>query len=174
MASEENERNESMSKTKSLWWMIPVALLVASVGGQVVLAYAATSDPSFAVEEDYYQKAVDWDAKRAQDAVNEKLGWQVKVEPMNASLRGPVLLSATLIDRAGKPISGATLDVEAFHNARMNQKTKVTLVEKAPGRYQAELSVRRPGLWELRFRAVKSPDTFTSVVQRDVGAESAR
>ena len=40
----------------------------------LLLVLSAASDPSYAVEEDYYQKALAWDEKRAQYHTNEVLG----------------------------------------------------------------------------------------------------
>ncbi len=59
-------------KPGALWpWVIGGALVlhvVVSLG----VVFFATSDASYAVEEDYYQKAIDWDQKRAQDRTNER------------------------------------------------------------------------------------------------------
>ena len=39
----------------------------------LVVVFVATSDPSYAVEEDYYQKAVNWEAEQAQQERNRQL-----------------------------------------------------------------------------------------------------
>ena len=60
-----------------LWPVLVVGLLLVSVTANLVILFVATNDPSFAVEKDYYTKAVNWDEKRAQDARNLALGWNV-------------------------------------------------------------------------------------------------
>ena len=49
-----------------------VALLVGGAGANVGLMLVATSDASFAVEPDYYQKALAWDETMAQAARNRR------------------------------------------------------------------------------------------------------
>ncbi len=49
--------------------------LAFHVISSLVVVYVATSDPSYAVEDDYYQKAVAWDEKRAQDRTERRSGW---------------------------------------------------------------------------------------------------
>ena len=48
------------------WPVFLVGLLVAGVGVNLVLLVAATGDPSFAVERDYYRKGMEWDRTLAQ------------------------------------------------------------------------------------------------------------
>ena len=70
-----------------------VGLILALLGGQIVLmgvmTLLATSDASFAVEPDYYQKALHWDATVAQRRENARLAWSAKIELGNeASVLG--------------------------------------------------------------------------------------
>ena len=44
------------------------------------MVYVATSDGSFAVEPDYYQKALHWDDARSAAAENAGLGWTVELD----------------------------------------------------------------------------------------------
>jgi hypothetical protein len=44
-----------------------------------VAVYLTVADRSFAVEPDYYQQSMDWDARMAQQRRNEQLGWQVEL-----------------------------------------------------------------------------------------------
>ena len=58
-----------------LFW---VGLILALLAGQIVLmvamVYLATSDASFAIEPDYYQKGLNWDAVAAQVRQNDTAG----------------------------------------------------------------------------------------------------
>ena len=61
-------------KKGSLWpWVIGGAL-VLHVLVSLAVVFFATTDASYAIEEDYYQKAINWDEKRAQDRTNNELG----------------------------------------------------------------------------------------------------
>ena len=69
-------------------WYWPVAIVGLLVGGaaaNIGLMIVANRDATFAVEPDYYRKAVDWDRTMAQEARNVELGWRVsaQLEPVD-------------------------------------------------------------------------------------------
>lgn len=146
-------------KPEVRWPLFIVGLLAAQILLGVFFFWQATSDPSFAVEEDYYQKAVEWDSKMAQDRANTKLGWnaQVTVGPGD-----PTTLAVILLDSHGEPISGVQVSIETFHNVRAGDILRAVLSETAsPGTYSADLPMTRPGIWEVRITAVRAGATFT-------------
>jgi nitrogen fixation protein FixH len=152
-------------KPEFKWPAIIVGALTVHALAWVAVAVLATSNPSYAVEEDYYDKAVAWDAKRHQDAVNADLGWTLDATVIPAtSPGGPAVLTATLVDRSGEPVDDAAIAVEAFHNARADLILHAQLGVDGGGRYTAELPMRRNGRWELRFTAQRGSERFTSVV----------
>ena len=64
-------------------WQWPVAvgaLLALGVGANVVLMLVARSNPSFAVESEYYDKALAWDDRQRQQTHNAELGWTATLE----------------------------------------------------------------------------------------------
>jgi hypothetical protein len=155
-----------VTQRRSLWPYVPAALLALMVGGLLTLARIASDDPSFSVEPGYYAKAVAWDAHREQLRENERLGWKLEARTVRAP-SGMVELRVRLRDRGGRTIRSATLDVEAFHNARAASVLSQRLVESAE-EYRAELPMRRTGLWELRFTALSGPEKFTEVVRLEL------
>lgn len=146
------------------WPLIITSALAIHVVAWLGVVYLATSDASYAVEEDYYRKAVDWDLTRAQLARNAELGWTLTaaLEPA-ANLALEPSLAVSLSDREGLPLDGAVVEVEAFHNARADLKVRGRLTARGDGRYDAALPIRRPGVWELRFAAERDGRRFTEV-----------
>jgi nitrogen fixation protein FixH len=128
----------------------------------------ATGDPSFAVEPDYYQKALRWDETMAQEARNEDLGWSVAVTFERAARAGEVKLAARVNDRAGRAIEGARVGVEAFHSARARHVLRATLSPEATGGYSAMLRLDRPGVWELRLRVERGDQVFTKTLVQEL------
>ncbi len=59
-----------------------------------------TSNPTIAVEDNYYEKALDWDRERAQDRHNRELGWRLEftVEPMPMSQDPITRVDLTTLD----------------------------------------------------------------------------
>src|SRR5512139_3865953 len=142
-------------------WPIAVAgILGLTVGANIWLIRVATSDPSFAVEENYYQRGVHWDDELAQRARNAALGWTLNasVSPIESG-RGADLRVA-LSDSVVAPISGASIVVRALHVARAGQPVEVTLAPGAPGEYEARVPIERAGLWELRIDVHRGADRF--------------
>ena len=63
-------------------------------------------------------------------------------------------------------IDGATVAVEAFHNARAGNILRATLAGRGEGRYSAELPMRWAGVWEFRVVAERGADRFTHTHKR--------
>ena len=152
------------------WPLILAGLLLGGVGANIALMLVATGDASFAVEPNYYAKAVAWDETMAQEAKNAALGWGVAVTLDRAPVPGKVELAARITDRAGAPISGASVSVEAFHSSRARRVFTAPLLPAADGRYAVTLPLERPGLWEIRVRIERGPEVFTRTVMQDLPA----
>jgi nitrogen fixation protein FixH len=151
---------------RARWWpFFIIALLVGGAGANVALMVIATRDPSFAVEPDYYRKALRWDDVMAQERENAALGWSVEVGADSATR--PTRIALRVSDRDGAPVEDATVQVTAFHNARASQIVAATLAPARGGRYSAPLPLDRPGLWELRVRVVQGDRIFTQTIAQD-------
>lgn len=155
------------------WWPPIIAgALAVHVVVSLVVVYVATSDPSYAVEEDYYEKALAWDSKRAQDSTNRSLGWSLGFTVERPARTGDrPTLEVELLDAARRPLTGAAVTVEAFHNARADDIVRETLVEAGDGRYRASPEMGRNGRWELRFTVDRGADHFTYSENRHLFVE---
>lgn len=156
-------------KPEVRWPLFIVGLLVFQVGLGAFFFWKATSDPSFAVEEDYYQKAVNWEAKQAQDQKNTELGWTLgqSVGTINDD-QTTRTVTAELHRADGRAITGAIIRIETFHNVRAGEILRGELEETAPGLYEIQLPMLRPGLWEIRFTAQLELETFTYTAREHI------
>jgi len=162
-------------KKGSLWPWIIAGALALHVVGSLVMVFVATSNPSYAVEEDYYQKALHWDDKRAQDRANEELGWVLDLEVHPAATpAGEPTLEVRLTDAGGEPLDGAVVAVETFHNARADDILRARLDPVGEGVYRTTLPMRHNGRWELRFTADRGQDHFTHAETRHLFVERGR
>lgn len=151
------------------WPWLLGALMALVVGANLVLIYVATSDPSFAVEEDYYRKAQAWDEKRAQDRRNDQLGWTLDLEvARERSPDGSVGLTAVLRGPDGQKITDASIRLATFHNARAANILRTELQRAPDGGYRASLPMRRPGLWEFRFEVSRGGERFTYTTMQEL------
>jgi len=149
--------------------MFVVGALTLQVASPMVTIYLATTNPSYAVEDDYYQKAQRWDETRAQEKRNTELGWTFafEVEPPTA-MGDQAAISVKIVDIHGDPITGATIDVETFHNARANDVLRTTFAARDNGEYRVSLPMRRTGVWEFRYTVTYGTELFTHTEVRHV------
>ncbi|MET0792677.1 MAG: FixH family protein [Polyangiaceae bacterium] len=159
-----NNAGDSQPKKWRLpWAFVPVALLSSSALGVGSMAVVAVRDPSFATEENYYQKAIHWDQTQAQAGENQRLGFRV-VAPASLLLdaQGHARLELTLQDRLGQPIRGASVTAQAFANAYSAELHRVTFQETAAGVYASAVDAQHAGLWVFRVTAQTPAARFTA------------
>lgn len=150
------------------WPLLVVGFLALSVGFNVYLMAKARGDRAFAVESDYYQKAMHWDERVQREADSQALGWTVSVDLVPG--RSAPALTFTVRDRDGRPVEGATGTVRARHNARANDVLQSAVSPREPGVYGAELEMKRMGLWEIELALERGTEKFQTIVRRDLEA----
>jgi nitrogen fixation protein FixH len=142
--------------------------------GLGTLAYVAIDDPSFALEPDYYDKAVHWDETQAEARASEALGLKLELTaPLAVAAGGKVKVQLSVKDRRDLAFSGAEVTLEAFPNAYAGRTQRLSLTELAPGVYGGELSRGVPGLWELRIVVTQGGLHYGEVLRRDVAKGGA-
>jgi nitrogen fixation protein FixH len=148
-------------------WPVGILLVLATtVTANAVLYYVAGADPSFAIEPNYYAKAVAWDSTAAQGKRNTALGWRLSPSLTPFVPRVGARLSVALADAAGAPITDAIVKVSALYNARANTVLESTLRPDTSG-YATILGVSHAGQWEFRFDVTRRGQHFTSTVRLD-------
>ncbi len=113
-----------------------------------VTIYYATSDPSAAVEPDYYRKALAWDQIARERAASQRLGWSCSIEFIT-----PDQIQLALRDRGGGGVSGARVVATAFAEVRAANRITLDLDEVEPARYGAVFTPDRPGRWRFQIEA---------------------
>ena len=130
--------------------------------------HMALTDPSFAVQDRYYSKALLWDEQVAAERRSTALGWRADVSTYR-DLAGSTDVAVSLVDRDGHPVHGARIGMEAFSVARSNRIVRTSFVEGVAGEYHARVVTERGGRWELSVDATRGADRFTSTIHQDLG-----
>jgi nitrogen fixation protein FixH len=157
------------TRKSARWALMPIGLLASSTLGVSWMAAVAIRDPNFALEPDYYQKALHWDQTQAQAADNQRLAYQFSAPRVIVlDKAGQASVGITIKDRDGHPVSGGRVTAEAFPNAYSDELTTLTFVEQEPGSYVASLKVAHPGLWELRVSMNADGNHATAVLRCDL------
>lgn len=144
-------------------WPVAVGLILGTcVAANIWIIRLANADPSFAIEPNYYQKALHWDDELAQRERNRALAWQLTPSLSTISADSGAELRVALRDLTGAPLTDAAVTVHAMHNARAGEPLDAELRRTGSGDYVARLPMKRPGLWELRFDVRQGSDHFTA------------
>jgi nitrogen fixation protein FixH len=147
-------------KRGTAWPIAVAAILGLTIAANVWLIRVANGDPAFAIEPDYYRRAVHWDDEMAQRRHNAELGWSIT--PTLSLARENGVLNVELLDREGAPLAGANVDVVAVHNTRAATPLSARLTDGGRGLYHVALAADRPGLWQLRFDIRRGAERFTA------------
>jgi nitrogen fixation protein FixH len=144
-------------------WPIGItAILGATVAANLVMMRIANNDPSFAVEPDYYEKAVFYDSTMAQSHRNVDLGWTVQAFADSLVAGQPTRLRIVLNDAQALPVVGAVVETTVLFNARANDVTTATMADEGAGVYSAPMPINAPGEWEVRVNARRDTSHFTA------------
>ncbi|MCO4098260.1 MAG: hypothetical protein HEQ38_02465 [Gemmatimonas sp.] len=148
---------------KGMGWPIGVVTILAStVVANVIVMRIANDDPSFAVEPDYYRKAVHFDSTMAQERENISLGWGIETRIDSIGDGRHTRVAIRLRDASSYPLPGARVAVMARFNARANDTLTALLTEESPGTYVTTLPIARPGEWDVRVDATHGSQRFSA------------
>jgi nitrogen fixation protein FixH len=156
------------------------SVVLGLLGCHMIFIFTAitlgTGDPSFAVVPDYYQKAVDFDERKALLAESAALGWSVELSPAStADVLGQREVLLRFTDEAGHSIEGLTVTATGYHLARAGQPETMQFVEVLPGQYVGSARIVREGFWQFAIDATRGEQIFvTDVKQFITRAESAK
>lgn len=150
-----------------IWPIIIVTVLAGDVVLGFLNARVASHDPNFAVEPDYYRKAVEWDSTVAQGRRSEALGWRLTPTLGPTGDGTAAQLALEFRDAGGALVRDAQVSVEARQMAHADDLVRATLTARDDGAYAARLPLTRPGLWEFRVVATHGADRFVTSVRMD-------
>lgn len=150
------------SRVGRFWPVAIFALLGMNAAIVAVTIVFASSDPSVAVEPDYYNKALNFEQTIQQRDTNARLGWNASAQLLAPTADATPRLCVRLTDRAGAPIDGADVDAVAFAVLRSGQRQTLTLGRTEPGVYTAPIALATSGKWTVRVTARLNTDTFTA------------
>ena len=148
------------------WPAAIIAVLVGQMAFGVWTARVAGSDPHFAVEPNYYDRAVNWDATMAQSRKDRALGWHANAT-LTRSVGTAATLHVSLTDSSGTPIVADSITADVLAIAHSDVIDRVTLSSNGAEYTGAVISAGN-GLWEIQLRARRGADLFTSTLRAEL------
>ncbi len=140
------------------WPVIIVGMLALNVAVCAITVVSALSGDTGA-EPDYYEKALAWDAYKAEFAEAEQLGWSIETSAHHG------MIDVSIRDRAGRPVDAVSASGVIFHQAHADRRRQLEFDRVGDGRFMVHADLARPGLWELRLE-IKTADTKVGVVRQ--------
>lgn len=170
-----NPANPSTTNPRPRRVLFFPALVVGLLSMHIALClwgvYLATSSQTFAVENDYYNKALHWDDNQAAERASLNLGWHAGIDiSATADLQHERQVVLTLTDRNNAPLCGASVDLIYYHRARATDVSNATLRDLGEGHYAAALPLSRPGIWNIHLAITHGKDRFLAHQLCNVGA----
>jgi len=144
----------------AFWPIFLVSLISIHILSVVVMGIVAMHDSSFAIEPDWYQQGLHYEQTVEQQRENTRLGWSVQLDvgqPLTGTNRRNV--SCRVLDREGKPVENATIDLVSFAHLRASNRTSSILLPHSRGEYAGTLDCEDPGMWEFRLVVSRSTPT---------------
>jgi nitrogen fixation protein FixH len=115
------------------------------------------------VVDDYYQKAVDWDTRRAAQSRSDALGWMASIEVVDGRLQ------CVVRDAIGAGIEGLAVTVAAFRPQYTAVQAELSLVPaEASGVYATDWPGLGHGLWDFEILAVRDTARFMSTLRMEL------
>lgn len=142
------------------WLFVLGFLVVIAVNGAMV--YVALGSFSGLVTDRPYDRGRAYNTTLEARAKQESLGWTARfaLEPQGD---GTQRLLLEMLDRAGAPVAGATVDTTLVRPVERGHDRSVSLSERGAGRYAGAVALDLPGLWEARIVVMRGQDRFAAI-----------
>ncbi len=154
------------------WPLFVVALLVTSVTYSMLVVYASQSDGGAQVIDNYYEKAVNWDDRIAQQNLSDATGWEASltfVPAGNGSQTHALLLGVK--DPEANVLSGLQGVIKAKRPHASGTVTELSILETSitpEGNYLLSFAEARPGLWDFEVDFVLDNNRFTKTIRKEL------
>ncbi len=153
---------EHREKTAQYLWtgFILLFFVIQAIIWAIAITYTA-NDKSHAVVAGYDEQQSNWNDQVAARADSAKTGWQfeLNVDPAG-DIRKHHPLQLRLADSGNQPVSGARLQLEAFHVGRAGEPQTLELQETQRGVYSGSLKLGRNGHWQFTGAATRGKARF--------------
>lgn len=148
------------------WPTAIVTVLVAQIGFGIWMARVARDDPHFAIEPDYYARAVNWDSTMAQSRLDKALGWRASIAMARADVRSATV-RLDLTDSTGTVVDADSVVAELLPVAHAGRIDTLALTRDGSA-YRATMPVAANGLWEAQVRAHRGSALFTAKLRTEL------
>ncbi|MGF1626362.1 MAG: FixH family protein [Alphaproteobacteria bacterium] len=139
------------------WAFVGFFAVVFAVNG-VMLTFALGTFNGLSVD-GAYDRGLAYNETLAEYEAERALGWHLSVD-IEQDAGGVGDLMVTAVDRAGVPLTGATMTASLLRPTQDGFDQVLPLAETAVGVYGRRVTLPLPGQWVVRIDAVRDEDSF--------------
>lgn len=157
------------------WPGMVIAFLGFTVASQMILLMASRAGDGLQVEEDYYDRAVDWEAQQDLKAHSKNLGWRVELGFPGEFAEGGSVVEIAIVDSHNEPVEGleGTLTLRKPSRSGAISTQKLTQAAGKPGVYRSEAPITNAGLWDFIIEIERDEAPyFLAEIRKDLGPSS--
>lgn len=144
------------------YYIVAFFVLLTCILGTFI--WIAVHNYSGEVTTNPYTKGLQYNKDIANQAAQEKLGWQGNIRFETHGFDVQSFL--TLTDSKGKPVTGAVAEAWFIRTTQAGHDTKITLVSNGKGNYVGKTKLFWKGVWEVHISATYNGHNYQQV--RDV------
>ena len=139
-------------------WLFPAALLPVLAANAALIYLAIESKPAL-VSEHPFEDGRTYNRELEAAAKQTVLGWTATLEaPRTANVADRIVFA--VLDSADAPITGLVVALRIWRPVGSEGDLRVALVEVAPGRYAAPMTIPEPGQWQFDIVATRGDEEF--------------
>lgn len=142
-----------------LGWIALVAVVLAVNIGFISLAFI--TNPGL-VDKDYYEKSQDFEENLIKYRnARTALGWTYQTDfPQSPVMNQRALYRLSVVDKAGMPLTAASVTVNAYRPSDASADFTMTLSEVGAGIYEGYISYPLKGIWDITVNIIRDEDKF--------------
>ena len=151
-------------------WLVVVAVFLLVNGVFIVLS--VTTNPGLVVE-NYYEQGRQYEQHAVELlAARQALRWETKLDvPEQVWVNKTDTYRFSVVDARGLPVANARVELIAYRPSDAAADFSVNMEEADSGRYQADMLLPLPGVWDLNLRISRGQERYE--LTRRIYAQSA-
>lgn len=143
------------------WVLGLLTFLVVFLSANAVFIYLAFSDRPNLVVDNYYERGKEYQKKLAGQQQQEALGWTGNLMlPGSTRVNQPAVFETQILGENARAVELDSVKIFAYRPSDMDKDFKAEMQPVGIGRYQAELTFKYPGNWDLIVEAKQGDDEY--------------
>jgi len=175
---EQDMKKDSISQDnpkalKNPWvigWLALVGVVLAVNVGFISLAFI--TNPGL-VDKNYYENSQDYEENLMKyRAARAALGWTYQADfPTNPVMNNNEMYRLSVVDKAGLPLTAATITLKAYRPSDVSADFETTLTEVGAGMYEGRVSFPLKGIWDITVNITRDKDEFDFTRRASIQAQ---